>query len=78
MSTLELKQKVLKQIELTENNEVLAEVYRILELGSYNPKETPISNELKTAIDKGLDDYTKGDFVSNEIAKNEFREWLNR
>lgn len=78
MSTIELKQKLLKQIELTDNDEVLEEAYRVLALGSYNKDEDQISTELKESIDKGLEDYKAGRFASNEQAKKEFKEWLNR
>ncbi|MBK7764315.1 MAG: hypothetical protein IPI46_13380 [Bacteroidetes bacterium] len=78
MSTLELKQKLYKQIELTDNAEVLEEVYRILELGSFNEQEIQLSSEFKEAIDRGLEDYRQGRIVSNEQAKNEFKEWLSK
>lgn len=69
MSTLELKQKLFKQIELTDNEEILEEVYRMLELGSFDPGKKPIDSELKNAIDKGLEDYREGRFVTNEETK---------
>ena len=78
MSRLELKQRLFKQIELTENDEILEEVYRILELGSYNEAENLISNELMASIEKGLDDYKNGRIVSNEQAKLVFEKWLNK
>ena len=76
MSRLELKQRLFKQIELTENDEILEEVYRILELGSYNEAENLISNELMASIEKGLDDYKNGRIVSNEQAKLVFSHCL--
>ncbi len=78
MSRSELKQRLFKQIELTENDEILEEVYRILELGSYNEAENLISNELMASIEKGLDDYKNGRIVSNEQAKLVFEKWLNK
>ena len=53
MSTLELKQKLFKQIELTDNDEVL----RILKLGSFRQENNLINIKLKASIDEGHEDY---------------------
>ena len=73
MSTLELKQKLFKQIELTDNDEVLEQICRILKLGSFRQEINPINIKLKASIDEGHEDYRQGRFVTNEVAKREFR-----
>ncbi|MBK6339824.1 MAG: hypothetical protein IPF63_09600 [Bacteroidetes bacterium] len=57
MSTLELKQKLFKQIELTDNDEVLEQICRILELGSFKQENNQINIKLKVSIDEGHEDY---------------------
>lgn len=78
MSTLELKKILFKQIEDTDNDEILEEVHRILELGSYQKSDNQISNEFKRSIDQGIKDFKEGKFISHEQAKQEFKEWLNQ
>lgn len=78
MSTLELKKILFKQIEDTDNDEILEEVHRILELGSYQKSDNQISNEFKRSIDQGIKDFEEGKFISHEQAKQEFKEWLNQ
>ena len=57
MSTLELKQKLFKQIELTDNDEVLEQICRILKLGSFRQENNQINIKLKASIDEGHEDY---------------------
>ena len=57
MSTLELKQKLFKQIELTDNDEVLEQICRILKLGSFRQENNLINIKLKASIDEGHEDY---------------------
>jgi len=78
MSTIDLKKILFKQIEDTDDDEILEEVHRILELGSYQKSDNQISNELKKSIDQGIKDFEEGKLVSHEQAKQEFKEWLNQ
>jgi hypothetical protein len=78
MSTFALKQKLVQQIELIDNEEVLEEVYRMLELGSYTQEETALHPQLKDAIDKGLGEYRLGKIVTNEQAQKDFNQGLNK
>ena len=46
-----------KQIELTDNDEVLEQICRILELGSFKQENNQINIKLKASIDEGHEDY---------------------
>lgn len=78
MSIIELKQKLHTQIDLIDNDELLEEVYRFLELGSFNKDEFLMSEEMKRSIDQGMEDFKAGKLISNEKVKIELNKWLNK
>ena len=78
MSIIELKQKLHTQIDLIDNDELLEEVYRFLELGSFNKDEFQLTEEMKRSIDQGLEDFKAGKLISNEKVKIELNKWLNK
>ncbi len=75
MSIADLKEKLFQQIKQSDNDELLEEVYRILELGSYDKTEYPLNDDLKKSILQGKEDYKQGNVVSNEEAQKEFAQW---
>jgi hypothetical protein len=78
MSTLELKQKVINKIESLENNDLLEEVYRILEMGDGDFEVYELSSQQKSAINAGLEDVKNGRVTSHEMAKMEIEKWLSK
>ena len=73
-----MKQELIDKIKSIEDENILEEVYRILEVGSKEAEVIVLSDEQKISIDKGIDDIQKGDYLSNEEANRNIEEWLKK
>lgn len=78
MSTIELKQQLIDKIESIENDTILEEVYRILDIGNDNFDIYQLSEEENNAIEEGQKDIQSGKVTSHEDAKNEIEQWLSK
>ncbi len=78
MSTKELKNKLIDKIEHLDDNFILDEIYQFLETKEESNKNLTLTNELKNAIDAGLDDVKNGKIVTHENAKKEISRWLSK
>ena len=78
MHTLELKKQLIDKIESTNNDILLEEIYRILDMGEDNLELYKLSSHQKAAIDEGLEDVKQGNVISHEDAKKEIDEWLSK
>jgi hypothetical protein len=78
MSTVELKQRLIERIALIEDDNILSEVYRLLEWTNTDPETVKLTPELKAALDAGLDDIENGRTISHEQAKQEIDTWLSK
>jgi predicted transcriptional regulator len=77
MSTTELKQRLIDRITLIDDEQVLAEVYRLLEWTHAHPTPVTLTPELQAALDAGLYDAANGRTIPHEQAKQEIDEWLS-
>ena len=78
MITSEMKQQLIEKIKSTDDDNILEEVYRILEIGKMEMDEIVLSEEQKELIDEGLRDIEKENYSSNEDANNEIEKWLSK
>jgi hypothetical protein len=78
MLTEEMRQELLDKIKTTKDENILEEVYRILEIGTDEADMIVLSNEQKLSIDQGIKDMEDGNFLSNEEANSEIEKWLKR
>lgn len=78
MLTIEMKLELIKKIQSTVDENVLEEVYRILEVGSEEVDMIVLNEQQKLRIDKGLKDIEEGNFLSNEDANDEIEVWLKK
>jgi hypothetical protein len=78
MSTKELKKKLIEKIEKTESNELLAEAYRLLELGTEDIETYSLSDEQKGAVEEARQQIRDGKFLTNDDANREIDEWLGK
>ena len=78
MITGEMRQQLIEKIKTTKDDNVLEEVYRILEVGTIETDEIILSDGQKELIDEGLRDIEKGNYLSNEEANNEIEKWLRK
>ena len=78
MFTNQMKQELIdKIISITDEN-ILEEVYRIIEVGGKDIDRVVLSNQQKESIDKGIKDIEEGNYLSNEEANQEIEEWLKK
>ena len=78
MSTGEMRQQLIEKIKTIEDDNILEEVYRILEVGTTEIEQIVLSEAQKKLIDEGLADIEKGNYLSNEDANNEIEKWLKK
>jgi hypothetical protein len=78
MSTLELREKLIDKIQLTEDESILEEVYRVLELETSLLDTYILSSLEKREIELGRKDIREGRFLTDEAVNKEIDEWLNK
>ena len=78
MSSQELKKKLIEKIQSTDNDSILEEVYRILEVSTEDVDMIMLSEDQKARIDKGIRDIEEGRYLTNNEANREIDEWLKK
>ena len=73
-----MRQQLIEKIKTTKDDNILEEVYRILEVGTMEIDQIVLSNEQKGFIDEGLRDIENGNYLSNEDANTEIEKWLRK
>ncbi len=71
-----LKQKLIKRIQETSDNDVLNEVYRLLGLEFEEQEKYNLTEEQKSIISESKRQIAKGDFLTNEQSKEATEKWL--
>ena len=78
MTTLELRNRVIGKINQINDDEILTEVYKLLD-NSFDDSEIYIlSDNHKIAIEKAKDQIGNGDFLTNDQANKDIDEWLKK
>ncbi len=70
------KQNLIKEIQATDNNELLEAIYWLLALDSDEFESITLSEQEKRSITKGREDIRNGNALTEEQANNEIDEWL--
>ena len=78
MSATELKKRLIDKIQKTENENLLEEAYRLLELEMEDIEKYKLTDEQRKAITEGRQQIKGGQFLTNDQANNEIDEWLNK
>lgn len=77
METAELRKKLIAKINLTEDNEILESVMRLLNFENeedvYN-----LSEAQNSAIEEAREDYRNGHFSTNDEVNAEIEKWLKK
>jgi CRISPR/Cas system-associated endoribonuclease Cas2 len=76
MTVIELKKRLIGKINSTDNNEILEEMYRLIENEETDLSVYKLSSEQNSAIEEAQDQYRKGKIMTNEQADKEIDEWL--
>ncbi len=78
MSTTELRRRLIDKIQKTENEDLLAEVYRLLELETEDIEMYKLNSDQKKAISEARQQITSGQFLTDEQSNKEIDEWLSK
>ena len=77
MSTVELKKKVVEKLLATENDYLLEEINRLLELENYEKDVYILSDIQKAKINQSLKQIENGECIIHEDLNKEIDKWLN-
>ncbi len=78
MNTLELKQKLINEVNQLTDRDLLQELYTFLNLENQVEKVYQLNNQQKDAIDDARKQVANGDCLSNQEANSEIVKWLNK
>jgi hypothetical protein len=78
MTIQDLKHKLIKQINESKDDRLLEEMYRLLTNDDPDLDILELNPEQAEAIEKAQEQYSKGQFLSQEQADKEIDEWLGK
>ena len=79
MSTIELRKLLIEKIQLTEDDKLLEEAYRLLEVDIEETADVYVLNDQqKEAIDQARKQIKEGQFLTDEESNRQIDEWLNK
>lgn len=78
MSTAELKIRLINEITESNNEDLLKEVYRLLEIENGDILPYPLTDEEISMVQESRADVKHGNFLSEEEANKEIDEWLGK
>ena len=76
MSTAELKSKLIEKIKATNDEHLLREATRLLEI-QLNEKDFILTEEMNSAIDEAKEEIANGEYLTHEEVKKETKKWLD-
>jgi hypothetical protein len=78
MTAKELKKKLIHKIDLSENNELLEEMYRLIVNEETDTNIYELSEQQLKAVEEGQLQYKNGEFLTEEQADKDIEEWLGK
>lgn len=78
MSTTGLKERLIDKIKSIDDEDILAEAYRLLGAGTDNEEPYVLNPEQKVAISEAREQIRKGNYLTNHESDREIDEWLNK
>lgn len=78
MSTVELRKRLIDKIQKTDNEKLLEEAYRLLELETEDIEIYKLSDEQRKAVNDAKQQIKEGKYLTDDQANKEIDEWLNR
>lgn len=78
MSTTELRKLLIEKIQLTDDNRLLEEASRLLDVDIEEPDVYILNNKQKQAIEEGRKQIINGDYLTDEQSNKEIDEWLSK
>ena len=78
MSTVELRKRLIDKIQKTDNESLLGEAYRLLELGTEDIEVYKLGDDQKKAIGEARKQIKDGQYLPDELANKQIDEWLSK
>ena len=80
MNTIEKKQALLQTLAAIDDESVINELYEVLHSkeSSIAIDKEKLSKELQTKLNRGLNDFTSGNYVTNEQMKEKSAQWVTK
>ena len=78
METLEIKRKLIEEINSSDNKDLLEEFYHFLNLENNFHETYKLSDDQKIIIEEARDQIKKGDYLTNQEADENIDQWLNK
>ena len=78
MKTIEIKKKLIEEINLSNNKDLLEELYRFLNLENEMQETYKLDNEQISAVAEAREQIKKGEYLTNDDANQEIDEWLDK
>lgn len=74
----ELKTRIIDKIQKTDNQNLLEEAFRLLQLESEDIEIYKLSDEQKSAVNEAREQIKRGEFLTDDEANKDVDEWLNK
>lgn len=78
METLKLKKKLIDEVNLLNNKDLIEELYSFLKLENNVEKIYVLNEQQKDAIKDARQQIIKGDYLTNNDANAKIEKWLNK
>lgn len=78
MTAITIKRKIISELELTTDKNILQDIFKILQLSKETEEVMKLSEAQKKSIRKGLSDIENGRTISNSKANKEVEKWLSK
>jgi hypothetical protein len=78
MSTVELRERLIDKIQKTEDDQLLEEACRLLEMEEAESDIYMLNGEQKEAIELSRQQIKEGKYLTDEQANQEIDEWLEK
>ena len=78
MSITELKMQIINKISAIEDELILEEIYKLVELESEMDSVYRLTDDERKAVEAGLKDIKENRVYSSEAADNMIKEWLRK
>jgi predicted transcriptional regulator len=78
MSTIELRKLLIEKIQLTNDDKLLEEASRLLDVDIEDSDVYILNDQQKEAIAEGRQQIINGDYLTDEESNKEIDEWLSK
>ena len=78
MSTVELRKLLIEKIQLTDDDKLLEEASRLLEVEIEESDVYILNDKQKEAIEESRKQISKGEYLTDEESNKEIDEWLSK